>query len=57
MEPDPLFDDVGAYKHLPHVTEAMIDSNILETENIDYQNILLLHKQNVTFSKVDYSQY
>ena len=57
IEPDPLFDDVGDYKRLHHVTEAMIDSNILETEIIDYLDLLLLHNQNVTPSKVDYSQF
>ena len=55
IEPDPLFDDVGDYKRLHHVTEVMIDSNILETESIDYQDLLLLHKQNVIPSKMDYS--
>ena len=28
IEPDPLFDDAGDYKHLHHVIEAMIESNI-----------------------------
>ena len=57
IEPDPFFDEVGDYKHLHHVTEAMIDSKILETEIIDYHGLLLLHNQNVTPSEVDYSQY
>ena len=55
IQPDPLFNDVGDYEYLHHVTEAMIESNILKTEIVDYQNILLLHNQNVTPSKADYS--
>ena len=55
--PDPFFDDVGDYKHVHHVTEAMVDSNLLVTYAIDYQDLLLLHNQNVTHSKVNYSQF
>ena len=43
IEPDPLFCDSGNYKHVHHVTEAMIDSNLLETQVIDYQDLLLMH--------------
>ena len=43
IKPNPLIDDAGDYKHLHHVTEAMIDSSILEPEIIDYQDLLLLH--------------
>ena len=57
IEPDPNFDDEGDYRHLHHVTEAMIDSNLMETEIIDYHDLLLLHNQNVMPSKVDYKQY
>ena len=56
-ELDPLFDDFGDYKLVHHVTEAMIDSSLLETQIINYQDHLLLHKQNLIFSKVDYNQY
>ena len=35
----------------------MIDANLLETQIIDYQDLLLLHNQNVLPSMVDYSQY
>ena len=54
---DPLFDDVGDYKLVHHVTEAMVNSNLLEAQVINYQDLLLLHNQNVMPSKVDYSQY
>ena len=57
IEPEPLFDDVGDYRCLHHVTEVMIDSNIFQTEIIDYQDLLLLQNQNLTPSKVDYSQF
>ena len=57
IEPDPLIDNVGNYKHLYHVIEAIVDSNLLETQMIDYQDLLLLYNQNVMPSKVDYSQY
>jgi len=53
IEPDPLYDDAGDYKHVHHVTEAMIDSNLFETQVIDYQDLLLMHNQNVIPSKVD----
>ena len=43
IKPDPLFDNVGDYKLEHHVTESMVDSNLLETQVIDYQNLLLLH--------------
>ena len=43
IEPNPLFNDAGDYKRLHHFTEAMIDNNHLETENIDYQDLPLLH--------------
>ena len=39
IEPDPNFDDFEGYKHLHHVTEAMIDSNILETEIIVLESL------------------
>ena len=57
IEPDPLFDDVKDYKCLHYVTNAMIDSNFIKTEIIDYQDFLLLHNQNVMPSKLDHSQY
>ena len=55
LEPYPLFDDAGDYKHVHHVTEALITSIILETQIINYQDLLLLHDQNVSPSKVNYS--
>lgn len=57
IEHDLLFDDVGDYKHVHHVTEAMINSNLLETQIIDYHNHLLFHNQNVMPSMADYKQY
>ena len=57
IEPDPLFDNVGDYKNVHHVTEALIDNNLLEKQAIDYQDLLLMHNQNVVPSKIDYSQY
>ena len=45
IEPEPLFYDVGDYKHMYHVTEAIINSNFLETQVIEYHNFLLLFHQ------------
>ena len=55
IEPDPLFDDAGDYKHVHHVTETMIDINLLKTQVFDYQDLLFLHNQNVIPSMADYS--
>ena len=52
IEPDLLFDNVRDYKHLHHVTEAMIDSNPLGTHINDHQDILLMHNQNAIPSKL-----
>ena len=52
IDPDPLFDDVGDYKLVHHVTEAVLESHVLE-----HHDLLQLHNQDVTPSKVDYSQY
>ena len=57
IEPGPLFDDAGYYKLVHHVTEAMVDSELFGTQVIDYQDLLLLHNQNVVPSKADYDQY
>ena len=54
IEPDPLFDDVGDYKLVHHVTEATID---LESKIIDDHSILEMHNRNITPSKIDYEKY
>lgn len=54
---DPLFDEFGDYKLTHQVTEAMIDSNLLETKVIEYEDVLMLHNQNEKPGKIDYSQY
>ena len=33
IELDPLFDDIGNYKHVHHVTQTMIDDNLLKNTN------------------------
>jgi len=42
IEPDPLFDDTGDYKHVHYVTHTMINDNLSETQAIDYQDLFLL---------------
>lgn len=57
IDSDPLFDDIGDYKLVHNVTKALIDNNNMETQINGYDDVIMLHNQNVMPSKADYAQY
>ena len=57
-DPDPLFDEFGDYRHVHHVAQAMVNSNLIDNHVIkDYNDVLQLYNQNLTPSKIDYESY
>ena len=58
LDPDPLFDEFGDYRHIQNVAKAIVDSNLIDNCVIkDYNHMLQLYNQNVMPSKIDYESY
>ena len=58
LDPDPLFDDVGDYRHIHEVAQALASADMLDKLVIkDFNDVLQLYSQNVTPSKIDFELY
>src|SRR5687768_14794183 len=58
LDPDPLFDEFGDYRHIQHIAQAVVNSNLIDNHVIkDYNDVLQLYNQNVMPSKIDYESY
>ena len=52
------FDDVGDYKHVDQVANALAENNLIDKHVImDYNDALMLYNQNIMPSKIDFESY
>ena len=58
LDPDPLFDDVGDYRHVHEVAQALASADRLGKNVIkDFNDVLQLYSQNVMPSEIDFESY
>src|SRR5688500_4502887 len=58
LDPDPLFDEFGNYRHIQHVAQTIVNGDQLDNHVItDYHDVVQLYNQNIMPSKIDYESY